>query len=153
MMLWDHYRFGNIYTERGRRFVIRLRKYNANAPSTNDQGIRCELHEINSPRVRHNKGESILLEQFTELAAAKAHAETLTPWARISGTKNGWKRGNVMVGCHSMRHLPDDQTDDMGRQWSIYLHGKCVEHCSNGKKAQEIGGELYDSDKEDLLDD
>lgn len=153
MMLWDHYRFGNIYTERGKRFVIRLRKYNPNMPSTNDQGIRCELHELNSPRVRHNKGESILLEQFTELAAAKAHAETLTPWGRISGTKNGWKLGNVMVTCKSMRRLPNDQTDDFGKQWSVYLYGIFVEHCHNGKKAQEVGDELYESNEADLLED
>lgn len=151
--LWNHYRVGNLYTERCRRFQIKLRKYNANMPNTSHQSLRCELYEMNSPRVRHNRGEPILLEQFIELSDAQEYAETLTPWGRIPGTKNGWKKDDVIVTCKSMRGLPDDQTDDLGKRWSVYLDGQFVESCSNGKKAQMIGEELYESDEKELLDD
>lgn len=153
MMLWKHYLFVNHYMERQRRLKIEMRHYPKNTVNTTAEGWRFELHELNSPRVRHNRGESILLKQFTSVGDAKTYAETLTPWEKIQGTRNGWKRGNVIVLCKSMQHLPDDETDHLGRRWSILLHGEFVELCSNGEKAQQIGDELYNSDEADLLED
>lgn len=151
-MMWTHYLFGNQYVERLRRYKIAVRQYPKNMVNTSLDGFRYELHEMNSPRVRAAGGESHLLQQFTTVADAKAHAETLTAWSRIPGTRNGWRKGIVMVTCRRASHLPDSKTDNHKRLWGIYLDGEFVESCNNGKKAQMIGDELYDSNSEGLID-
>lgn len=149
---WKSHSNWNYYQEQHRRFKIKQREYDPNTPNTSTPGnYRFELHEMNSPATRAT-GQTVILKVFDRLMNARSYAEGLVPWEKVPGTRNGWQKGSVRVICKRLSYMPKRMLDDKGRVWSIYLEGDFVSSHNNGKTAQEIAEQIFESDRAGLID-